>query len=102
MTKKYKNGVPFEQVALHILNDEEAIREFLNIAMESYLEDGNFNIFYHQLELAIKARSNISEFCKKIDINRANLYDIFKKKRNPRLDTIAKILKELGFSLKVA
>jgi probable addiction module antidote protein len=102
MSKKYKNSVSLEEISSRILDSEDSIKEFLNVALESYLKDGDFNAFYRELELAINARGNISEFCKKININRSNLYDIFKKKRNPRLDTVAKILNELGLQLKVA
>jgi probable addiction module antidote protein len=102
MTRKYKNSVPFDEIMDKFLSNEENIKEYLNVALEDFIEDNNFNAFYKQLERVIKARGNISEFCEKIDINRSNLYDIFNNKSNPRLDTIAKILKELGYTLKIA
>ncbi|MBP3846177.1 helix-turn-helix transcriptional regulator [bacterium] len=40
--------------------------------------------------------------CDKAGIDRAMLYDIFAGKRVPRVDTLAKILKTLGYNLKVA
>ena len=44
----------------------------------------------------------VSEFDKKVNLNRRNLYEIFKGEQKPQLDTVIKILKELGYSLKVA
>jgi probable addiction module antidote protein len=88
--------------ALKMLDSEETIKDFLNVALESYIEDGDFNAFYSELEIVIKARENVSGFCRKLNINRSNLYAMFKNKTNPRLDTIAKILHELGFTLRVA
>ena len=52
--------------------------------------------------MVIKSRDSISGFCEKAGIDRAMLYDIFAGKRVPRVDTLAKILKTLGYNLKVA
>jgi len=93
---------PFEETVTKFLSDPENQKEYLNVAMEEFLEDGDFNEFFRCLEQVIKARENISSFSKKVNIERANLYTMFKGEKVPRLDTIAKILKELGYSLKVA
>ena len=54
------------------------------------------------LELVIKSRDSISGFCEKARIDRAMLYQIFDGERVPRVDTLVKILKTLGLTLKVA
>jgi len=100
--KNPHTGRTLEEVVLEFLDSEENIRIYLNVALEEYVKDGDFNAFYRQLGHVIKARENVSGFCKKLDINRSNLYAMFKNKTNPRLDTIAKILHELGFTLRVA
>jgi len=84
------------------LKDEEFQKEYMNQSLAQYIEDGDFNAFFRSLELVIKSRESISDFCKKAGIDRAMLYGIFKGKRIPRVDTLAKILKTLGYSLKVA
>jgi len=98
----FKNSTPFEEILMRDLNSEEAIREYLNGAFELYLTDGDFKSFYASLEDVIKARDNIQNFARKTNISRASLYNIFKNKKEPKITTIAKILNELGFSLKVA
>ena len=41
-------------------------------------------------------------FAGKVDLSRMGLYNIIQCKKEPKTTTLAKILKELGLSLKVA
>ena len=84
---------------LEQLKDEEFQKEYMNQTLAEYIEDGNFNAFFRSLELVIKSRDTISGFCEKAGIDRALLYDVFKGERVPKVDTLAKILKTLGYSL---
>ena len=84
------------------LKDEEFQKEYMNESLAQYINDGDFNAFFRSLELVIKSRDSISGFCEKAGIDRAMLYQIFNGKRVPRVDTLAKILKTLGYNLKVA
>ncbi len=84
------------------LKDEEFQKEYMNESLAEYINDGDFNAFFRSLELIIKSRDSISGFCKKAGIDRAMLYQIFNGERVPRVDTLAKILKTLGYNLKVA
>ena len=84
------------------LKDEEFQKEYMNESLAEYINDGDFNAFFHSLELVIKSRDSISGFCEKAGIDRAMLYQIFNGKRVPKVDTLAKILKTLGYNLKIA
>ena len=97
-----QNTISYDKVIEDNLKDVEYQKAYLNAALEEYLEDGNFNSFFKSLEKVIKARESVSSFAKKINIDRANLYTMFNGKKVPRLDTIAKILKELGYTIHVA
>jgi len=97
-----KYGTPFEEVILEFLSTPEKISEFLNVSLEEYLEDGDFNGFYRSLEYVIKAQDNISSFARKTKLSRATLYDIFNGRKEPKIQTIAKILAELGYKIKIA
>lgn len=99
---KYKNSTSLEEILLKELNTPQSIKEFINVNLEMYLEDGDFNGFYRSLEYVIKAQDNISGFAKKTKISRATLYDIFKGRKEPKIQTIAKILAELGYKIQVA
>ena len=99
---KYKNSTSIEKIMEEYLKTPEDIKEYLNAALELYLEEGDFNAFYRSLEYVVKAKGSLSEFANKTGISRTNLYNIFQSKKEPKIQTVAKILKELGFSLKVA
>ena len=99
---KYEYSTPFEEVMMEFLSTPEAISEFLNASLEDYLKDGDFNGFYRSLEYVIKAQDSISSFARKTKLSRATLYDIFKGRKEPKIQTIAKILGELGYKIKIA
>jgi len=92
----------FNDFVLEQLKDEEFQKEYMNESLTQYINDGDFNAFFRSLEMVIKSRDSISGFCEKAGIDRAMLYAIFSGKRVPRVDTLAKILKTLGYNLRVA
>ena len=67
-----------------------------------YLDDGDFNGFYRSLEYVIKAQDTITNFAHRTNMSRAALYNIFRNRKEPKIQTIAKILAELGYKIKVA
>lgn len=98
----YKNSISFEEGFSLIFNTEEKQREYLMFAFEEYLNDGDFNVFYRSLELVIKARYTMKGFAEKVDLSKMGLYNIVKGKKEPKITTLAKILKELNMTLKIA
>ncbi len=102
MDKKYKNSVSWEEILIRQLQDEEFAKDFLNDSFMEYVSGGNFNTFFRSLERVIKARMSVSKFAKEANIDRTNLYDLFKGKKKPQLKTVIKILSKLGYTLKIA
>lgn len=84
------------------LKTEDDIKEWLSLNLEAYLDDGDLNAFVRALEHVVRAKDNISNLSKKTGISRSNLYAIFKGEVTPQFDTVLKVLKELGYTLKVA
>ena len=70
--------------------------------LEEFLKDNDLNAFIKALEYAVKAKDTIMGMSKKTGISRSNLYAIFKGEQKPQLSTALKIIKELGYTLKVA
>jgi|GluameStandDraft_1065615.scaffolds.fasta_scaffold00259_59 probable addiction module antidote protein len=99
---KYKNSISFEEGFCEIFNTEEDLKDYLTFAFEEYLQDGDFNVFCRSLELVIKSRDTINGFAKKVDLSKMGLYNIINGKKEPKIRTLAKILKELGCTLKIA
>ena len=99
---EYKNSISMDNAFEQIFDNEKDLKEYLSYAFERYIEDGNFNIFYRALELVIKSRDTMQDFAQKIDLSRMGLYNIIQGRKEPKITTLAKILKELGLTLKVA
>lgn len=102
INKLKENTIPYEELSEKYMLDYEFQKEYLNLSLAEYITDGDFNKFFKSLEKVIKSRESVSSFAKKVNIDRANLYTLFNGEKVPRLDTIAKILKELGYTMQVA
>lgn len=100
--KLRENTISYEELSEKHMLDVEFQKEYLNLSLAEYISDGDFNKFFKSLEKVIKSRESVSSFAKKVNIDRANLYTLFNGEKVPRLDTIAKILKELGYTMQVA
>lgn len=96
------NTGSFNEYILNDLKTDADIKEWINIGFEEFLEDNDLNSFVKALEYAVRAKDSISGISKKTGISRSNLYAIFNGQQQPQLYTTLKILKELGFSIKVA
>lgn len=99
--KLKENTISYEELSEKHMLDIEFQKEYLNLSLAEYISDGDFNKFFKSLEKVIKSRESVSSFAKKVNIDRANLYTLFNGEKVPRLDTIAKILKELGYTMQV-
>lgn len=103
MTKKVdKYSTSWDDYMTKQLQDEEFARDYLNESFMDYINDGNFNVFFRSLERIVKARMSVRQFAKEAEIDRTNLYDLFKGKKKPQLKTVLKILAKLGYTLKIA
>ena len=96
------NNFNISEIIEQELKTEDDIKEWLSMNLEAYLDDGNLNAFVRSLEYVVRAKDTISNLSKKTGISRSNLYAIFKGEVTPQFDTILKVLKELGYTLKVA
>lgn len=100
--KELKHTTDLEAYLINDLKSDEDIKLYLNASLKDYLDDGDFNSFYHALEIVIKAKDTVSGFAKKIGMSRSHLYSLFKNEKEPKFSTIAKIFQELGYELEVA
>ena len=96
------NAGSFNDYILSDLKTDDDIKEWLNIGFEEFLKDNDLNAFIKALEYAVKAKDTSMGMSKKTGISRSNLYAIFKGEQKPQLSTALKIIKELGYTLKVA
>jgi len=97
-----KNTGKFSEYVLKDLKTEDDIKEWINIGFEEFIETNDLNTFIKALEYAVRAKDSILGISKKTGISRSNLYAIFKGEQKPQLSTALKIIKELGYTVKIA
>lgn len=97
-----QENITHEEHMKQMLQDEEYQKMYLNATIQDFIVDGNYDLFFQSLEQVVRARMSINELSQKTGITRKALYEMFKGERVPRLDTIGKLLKELGYTLQVA
>jgi len=97
-------SIQFDDFLQEQLKDEEFQKEYLRFNIEDYSQNGDYSLFFKSLERVVKARTSVSEFAKKINVNRSNLSNILKGKVQPSFDMTMKILRGLGaeFEIKIA
>jgi probable addiction module antidote protein len=94
--RKYKD---MDDYIIDLLKNPEESEAYLNASIEAYMEDGNIAAFCIALEHLVKSRCPVAEFSEKYNINRKQLYRIFKNEINPSMESVLKILKSLGFKV---
>ena len=81
MTKDKKrliNTYPdFDDFLLEQLKDTEHAKGYLEQCFKEYLEDGNKEAFLYCLKPLVQVQGSISDFARKVGMNRTYLYKIF-------------------------
>ena len=96
------NTGSFNEYVLNDLKTDTDIKEWLNVGFDEFIQNGDLDAFVKALEFAVRAKDTIAGISHKTGVARSNLYAIFKGEQEPQLKTALKIIKELGYTLKVA
>lgn len=104
MTKNYakKHMADYRADLLESLKDDNEAEAYLQVALEEYDEDGDYEAFMLALKNLAEAKGGINVLSKKTHLNRQNLYRVLYKSGNPRLATLSNIIHALGFRLTVS
>lgn len=102
MTKSKPYTASYQAELVDSLKDSDEAEAYLNVALDEYDKDGDYEAFMLALKNLAHANGGINQLAKKIHLNRQNLYRVLSKNGNPRLDTLAAIIHGLGFKLSVA
>ena len=84
------------------LQDKEAARAHLQVALDAYQNDQDKRALLLALKDVAEAQGGIGWLAKETHLNREHLYYLLSGKGNPRLDTLSLIFKAFGFHLNVA
>ena len=84
-----------------VLTDPERAQGYLQLALEEFQEDSDLEAFLTALRSVAQAQGGIAHLAKQTGINRQHLYKALSGKGNPKLDTLSRILKGLGYRLRL-
>ena len=91
------SNIKFNDYLYEKLRNPEYQKEWLRQVALEYIKEGNYNQFFSDLEDVIKANCSISQYAKKVDMDRVQLTKILHgKTKTPSITKINKILAGLG------
>lgn len=94
---KIMTNIKFDDYLQDNLKNKEYQKEWLKQAALEYINTGDFENFFSDLEDVIKANTTVKEFANRVDMDRVQLTKILKgKTKAPSLTTINKIIDGLG------
>lgn len=102
--QEFINNAPkWEDDHLERLQDSEYRKQWLELTLSEFLEDGNLETFIRCLTDVVKVRvktsprGEISRLAKELNIDRSNLSEIVNGNKQPHLETAFKLLNGLGY-----
>jgi len=91
-------NINFDDYHKQKLQNPEYVREWLRTAIYEYINGGDYDDFFSDLEDVIKANSTVKAYAKKVNMSREQLIKILHgKTKTPNLATIRKIVSGLGY-----
>ena len=91
-------NINFNEYHNEKLKNPEYIKEWLRSAIYEYINGGDYDSFFSDLEDVIKANSSVKAYANKVQMSREQLVKILHgKTKNPSLSTIRKIVSGLGY-----
>ena len=94
-----KNAPNFEANLQQKLQDADFQKQWLELSLQEFLNDGNIDYFVQTLTKVVKSRGRgeIKRLAEVSDIDRGNLSEILNGKITPRIDTAIKLIRGLGY-----
>ena len=102
--KILKENVNFKDDLNEHLQDDNEQALWLQVALDEYLQDGNFDAFYACLEKIIEVRNiSVRKMSKELELSRSNIIKLLdgQTKTAPKIDTLVKIFDYLNFEIKI-
>ena len=99
-----KENISFENDLKEHLQDVNEQALWLQVALDEYLQDGNFDAFYACLEKIIEVRNiSVRKMSKELELSRSNIIKLLdgQTKTAPKIDTLVKIFNYLDFEIKI-
>lgn len=91
----------FKDYHIEQLRDPEDAKIYLSVALEDYEDDEDIDAFLLAVKDVAEAQGDTSKLAKRLSLTDDGLYNVLSANGNPPLNTIRKILYELGFKLSI-
>ncbi|MDR1695094.1 MAG: hypothetical protein LBR69_00440 [Endomicrobium sp.] len=101
-TKKIKTEGFFEGFANDIKDNPKKLKEFEKAVNKIYAETGDIDVILGALKVLAHLKGNISKLAKNSKIERASVYNLFKKGSNPTFKNVAAVSHNLGVSFNLS
>lgn len=92
----------WQDILIEDLKDTKEAEAYLQVALEEYESDGDWDMFLVAMKNVIEAQGGMTWLAKKTGLNRPNLYNALKAGGNPTFATIGKIINALGYGFVVS
>ena len=102
--KILKENIKHDDVVKEHLHDVNEQALWLQVALDEYLQDGDFDMFYACLEKIIEVRNiSVRKMSKELELSRSNIIKLLdgQTKTAPKIDTLVKIFDYLDFEIKI-
>lgn len=83
------------------LSDPAEAQIYLEVAIEDFERDGDQEAFLLAMRDVAEAQGGLGVLAARTHLNREHLYRALSAKGNPRLATVGKILRGLGYSIRL-
>ena len=96
-----KHTSDYHQELIASLKDVDEAEAYLQVALEEYDHDGDYEAFMLALKNLAEAQGGMQKLSRKAHLNRENLCRVLSRSGNITLETLSKIIHALGFRLTV-
>ena len=100
--KKIKTEDFFEGFANDIRNNPKKLKEFEKAVNRVYAETGDIDVILGALKVLACLKGNISKLAKDSKVERASVYNLFKKGSNPTFRNVAAVSHSLGINFNLS
>lgn len=91
----------FKDYHIEQLRDPEDAKIYLSVALADYENDEDIDAFLLAVKDVAEAQGDISKLAERLSLTDEGLHNVLSANGNPQLNTIRKILYELGFKLSI-
>lgn len=95
------HSVNYDEIIQNRLKEPEYAKLFLEAALEETRRDGDQEAFLLALREVVDAQGGVPTIAQKMDVPKQSLYKTLSKHGNPRLDTLGRVLQNIGLRLSV-